>query len=71
MVDADKITPEGITSLNEAIKKYRGKYESYIHIVNGKSETIVNLGDAGRIDICDRLKRETDGILGEGATVYC
>jgi DNA polymerase-3 subunit alpha len=71
MVDADKITPEGITSLNEAIKKYRGKYESYIHIVNGKSETIVNLGDAGRIDICERLKRETDGILGEGATVYC
>lgn len=71
MVDADKITPEGITSLNEAMMKYRGKYESYIHIVNGKSETIVNLGEAGRIDICDRLKRETDGILGEGSTIYC
>ncbi len=70
-VDADRITPDGISSLNEAIKKYRGKYESFIHIVNGKSETIVNLGEAGRIDICERLKRETDGILGEGNTIYC
>jgi DNA polymerase-3 subunit alpha len=71
MVDADKVTPEGILSLNEIIKKYKGKYESYIHIVNGKTETIVRLGDAGRLDICDRLKREADGILGEGSTIYC
>lgn len=71
IIDADRITPEGISSLNEAIKKYRGKYESYIHIVNGKSETIVNLGEAGRIDICDRLKRDADSILGEGSTIYC
>jgi DNA polymerase-3 subunit alpha len=71
MIDADKVTPEGIISLNETIQKYKGKYESYIHIVNKKSETIVHLGDAGRLDICDRLKREADGILGEGSTIYC
>jgi DNA polymerase-3 subunit alpha len=71
MIDADKITPEGIISLNEAIKKYRGKCEGYVHIVNGKSETIVRLGDSGRLEICDRLKREADGILGEGSTIYC
>lgn len=71
IVDADRITPEGISSLNDTIKKYPGKYESYIHIINVKSETIVRLGDSGRIDICDRLKREADGILGEGNTIYC
>lgn len=71
MVNSDKITPDGIVQLNDIIKRYRGKYESYIHIVNGKCETVVSLGDAGRIDICDRLKREADSILGEGATLYC
>ncbi len=71
MINSDKITPDGIVQLNETIKKYRGKYESYIHIVNDKCETVVSLGDAGRIDICDRLKREADSILGEGATLYC
>jgi DNA polymerase-3 subunit alpha len=71
MVDAEKVSPEGIISLNEAIQKYKGRCESYIHILNEKSEIIVHLGDSGRIDICDSLKKEADGILGEGSTIYC
>jgi DNA polymerase III subunit alpha len=71
MIDADRISPENIKSLFDTIKRYNGKYEGYIHIRNGKSETIVKLGDQIRLDICDRLRREADGILGEGATVYC
>ncbi|MFO7570067.1 MAG: DNA polymerase III subunit alpha [Smithellaceae bacterium] len=71
MIDEDRVTPESIISLNEAIKKYRGKCDGYVHIVNGKSETIIRLGEAGRLEICDRLKREADGILGEGSTIYC
>ena len=71
MVDSEKVTPDGIMSLNETIQKYKGKYESYIHILNEKSEIIVCLGDSGRIDICDRLKMEADRILGEGSTIYC
>ena len=71
IINADKITPADISSLNATIKNYKGKYDSYIHIVNGKYETIVSLGESGRIDICDRLKREADGILGEGNTIYC
>jgi DNA polymerase-3 subunit alpha len=71
MIDADKVSPENIKSLYNTIKKYNGKYEGYIHIRNGKSETIVKLGDQVRLDICDRLQREADGILGEGATIYC
>ncbi|NTW76871.1 MAG: DNA polymerase III subunit alpha [Syntrophaceae bacterium] len=71
MIDADKISPDNIISFSNAIKKYRGKYDSYIHIINGKSETIVYLGDELRLDINDRLKREADNILGEGATTYC
>jgi len=71
MINADKATPENIISLNEAIKKYPGKYEGYMHIVNGKSETIVYLGDKSRLDISDKLKKEVDGIIGEGTTTYC
>ena len=71
MIDTDKVSPENIKTLYDTIKKYNGKYEGYIHILNGKSETVVRLGEQTRLDICDRLQREADGILGEGATVYC
>jgi DNA polymerase-3 subunit alpha len=71
MINADKVSPENIMSFNEAIKKYSGKYEGYMHIINGKSETIVYLGDQSRLDINDKLKKEVDGILGEGTTTYC
>jgi DNA polymerase III subunit alpha len=71
MVDADKISPDNIISFCNAMKKYNGKYDSFIHIVNEKSETIVYLGEHLRLDINDRLRREADSILGEGATTYC
>lgn len=71
MIDCEKISPEKIISLYDTIKKYTGKYDGYIHIVNEKSETIVKLGEGTKLDICDRLQREADGILGEGATIYC
>ncbi|MEN6375044.1 MAG: DNA polymerase III subunit alpha [Smithella sp.] len=70
IIDADKISPDNIISFSNAIKKYRGKYDSYIHIINKKSETIVYLGDELRLDINDKLKKEADSILGEGATTY-
>jgi len=70
MVDAKKITPDDINVLHETLKKYTGKYDGYIHILNEKSETIVSLGEQTRLDICDRLQREADLILGEGSTVY-
>ena len=70
MVNADKISNETIMSLNETIKKYHGKYDGYLHIINGKSETVIYLGDEMRLDINDKLKKEADGILGEGATIY-
>ncbi|MBN1364143.1 MAG: DNA polymerase III subunit alpha [Syntrophaceae bacterium] len=70
MVDASKISPENISLFISSIKKHHGKYESYMHILNGKSETIVYLGDECRLDINDRLKKEADNILGQGATIY-
>jgi len=71
MIDTDKVSPEDIKTLYDTIKKYNGKYEGYIHILNKKSETIVRLGDETKLDICDRLQREADRILGEGSTIYC
>jgi DNA polymerase-3 subunit alpha len=70
IIDANKILPETIKSLKDIIKKYRGHYESYMHIINGKSETIIYLGDDCRLDINENLRKETDRILGEGATIY-
>ena len=70
MVDASKISTENIASLISSMKKFRGKYESYIHIRNGKSETVVYLGDEFRLDINDKMKKEADAILGQGATIY-
>ncbi|MCX5848295.1 MAG: DNA polymerase III subunit alpha [Deltaproteobacteria bacterium] len=70
MVDANKISAETISSLISSIKKFHGKYEGYMHILNGKSETIIYLGDEFRLDINDKLKKEADNILGEGATIY-
>jgi DNA polymerase-3 subunit alpha len=71
MINADKASTENIMSLNETIKKYRGKYEGYIHIINGKSETIVYIGDQSQLEISEKLKKEVDSLLGEGTTIYC
>ena len=70
MVDANKVSTESLSSFISAMKKFKGKYEGYMHIQNGKSETIVYLGDDFRLDINDKLKKEADEILGEGATIY-
>ncbi|MFZ2394659.1 MAG: DNA polymerase III subunit alpha [Smithella sp.] len=70
MVDASKVSTESLSSFISSMKKFQGKYEGYMHIMNGKSETIVYLGDDFHLDINDKLKKEADGILGEGATIY-
>jgi len=70
MVDADRMSAEDISSFISSIRKFQGKYESYMHIMNGKSETIVYLGDDLRLDINERLKKEADNILGQGATIF-
>ena len=70
MVDTNRISAENISLLLSSMKKFPGKYESYMHILNGKSETIIYLGDEFRLDINDNLKKEADRILGEGATIY-
>jgi len=70
IVDTSKVSTENISSLISSIKKFPGKCEGYVHILNGKSETIIYLGDEFRLDINDKLKKEADNILGEGATIY-
>ncbi len=70
MVDTSRVSAEDLSQLISSIKKYHGKYDSYMHILNGKSETIVYLGDDFRLDINDKLRKEADSILGEGATIY-
>ena len=70
MVDTNKVSAENISLLISSLKKFHGKYESFMHILNGKSETIIYLGDECRLDINENLKKEADKILGQGATIY-
>ena len=70
MVDTNKVSAENISLLISSLKKFHGKYESFMHILNGKSETIIYLGDECRLDINENLKKEADNILGQGATIY-
>jgi DNA polymerase-3 subunit alpha len=70
IVDTDKVSPENIAEFLVSIRKFHGKSESYMHIHNKQSETIVYLGDEFRLDINEKLKKEADSILGQGATVY-
>lgn len=71
MVNTQKSSIEDIDALINLIKNNRGKYDSYVHIVNEKSETIINLGESGKIDIFDNLRAYADKILGEGGTIFC
>lgn len=70
MINIDKVSPESIISFNKAVKKYPGKFEGYMHIVNGKNEIIVYLGDQSKLDISEKLKKEIDNILGHGTTTF-
>jgi len=71
LVNSQIKSVEDIDSLIKLIKNNRGKYDSYIHIVNEISETVVYLGESGKIDIFDNLRNEADRILGEGSTFFC
>jgi DNA polymerase-3 subunit alpha len=69
-IDVSHTSSELITELNKLLHNHRGKYEGFIHIINGKSEVIVYLGKDCRLAITDKLRDESDQLLGLGATRF-
>ncbi len=69
-VDTAKATVSDIESLYSLFKQYHGIYDGYIHLVNGKSETVVFLGNDSKINISPTVKKEADHILGAGSTRF-
>ncbi|MDO8786420.1 MAG: DNA polymerase III subunit alpha, partial [Syntrophales bacterium] len=70
MIDVAKASPDDIESLSEVVKRCHGKSEGFIHLLNGKSETVVYLGDDCRLEISDHLKKEADRILSNWGQIF-
>ena len=69
-IDVVHSSSELIAALNELLKKHKGKYDGFIHILNGKSEVVVYLGKECRLEITDKLRDAADQVCGSGATRF-
>ena len=69
-VDIGKSTADDIEILYNSLKRYQGKNEGFIRLVEDRYETVIYLGDDMKIDLSSMLKKETDSILGNGATLF-
>jgi DNA polymerase III subunit alpha len=69
-VNMQETTMDDLEALHQCLRKYSGKQESYIRLLDKKCETLIYLGDDMKIDISAPLKAEIDGMLGLGATNF-
>ena len=68
--NVDKSSAEDIDILFQRLKKYPGKHDGFIRLLEGKSETLIYLGEDMRLDLSFPLKKEADHILGNGAVQF-
>ena len=69
-IDVSRSSATDIESLHELLTHHKGKCDGFIRIVNGNSEVIVYLGRDFQLELTDKLKAETDRLLGAGATRF-
>jgi len=70
-IDVKKNIEQDIELLKDMLYKYKGTYKCYIHLVdNGRSETVICLGERLKIEISEKVKNEADNILGQGKTWF-
>ncbi|MGZ3580102.1 MAG: DNA polymerase III subunit alpha [Syntrophales bacterium] len=69
-IDTSKSSAIDIESLHKLLIYHRGKSDGFIRIVNGNSEVTVYLGKDFQLELTDKLKAETDRLLGAGATRF-
>jgi DNA polymerase-3 subunit alpha len=69
-IDVQKTSAEDIATLGQRLKQYPGKCDCFIRFLEGRSETVIYLGEAMKIDPSLPLKRDADLILGTGASQF-
>jgi DNA polymerase-3 subunit alpha len=69
-IDVKKITGEDIEKLGQRLKRYPGKYDVFIRLLEERCETLVYLGEDIKVDHTLLLKKEADSILGIGSSQF-
>jgi DNA polymerase-3 subunit alpha len=69
-VDVNKSSIEDVELLGRRLKQFPGKCDGFIRLVGEKSETVIYLGEDMKVDLSLPLKKETDRILGLGASQF-
>jgi DNA polymerase-3 subunit alpha len=65
-----RLADDDLESLRNILKKYPGRAEGYIHLLDDQSETVIHLGKKVLFAPSNQLKEEADRILGAGATQF-
>jgi len=68
--DTTRLADQDLEALRSLLKKHPGKAESFIHLMNHHSETVISLGRNILCEPSGELKDEADRILGAGATRF-
>jgi len=69
-IDVEKSTSDDIAFLGQQLKRFPGKYEGFIKLVDKNSETVIYLGEDIKLDLSLTLRKEADRILGTGAAQF-
>ena len=69
-IDVQKSSAEDIVTLGQRLKQYPGKCDGFIRLFEGRSETVIYLGEDVKLDPSLPLKREADLILGTGTSQF-
>lgn len=72
MVDLGKTSASEdlVETLQQLTKFYKGKYNAYLHLINGPCETKIYLGEKARLSISQELKSQADRVFGEGVMLF-
>jgi len=68
--DTTRLADEDLELFRLALKKHPGKAESFLHLINNQSETVISLGRSILCEPSGHLREEIDRILGSGSTKF-
>lgn len=70
IVNIERVSDDSLVALGNLLKKNPGGNDGYIRLLNAYYEIIVYLGDDNRIELSEKIRKEADRILGDGATRF-
>jgi len=69
-VDVRISTAEDIERLGRRLKRYPGKFDVFVRLMEERCETVVYLGEDMKVDLSLPLKKDVESILGRGASQF-